>query len=308
MKKITRPILFAIIVIISIIFLKYKYSHYLNETNSGIGGYRKTVNCELLFIGSSQTRQDYNIRSIDSITELSSYCLAYDGLQPVFIAEIIQFLTQTSFSPKYIIMEAYPYLSIQEPAIADSRLFSDAAPELKEKLISPLKKNNTFKHNQWFELYVRRENEAMLMYPITFNYKNTLSYKGSYQNKIVEGMGTFVTHEKANQNTIDRMELNKFQKNAHFQLIEMCKTKNIKIIYICPPVAEPIHNSPNYKNSSELLYQYINDSLNTTYLNGSEFVSIMEPSNFADYFHLSTRGREIYSISIAEKLSAILNE
>ncbi len=306
MKKIIIAVLLVLIIVPLFVFLKYRYSYQLAETNSGIGGYIEQKACDILFVGSSQSRQDYNIKIIDSVCGTSSYILAYNGMQPFIATEVVDYLTREYFKPAVIIMEAYPYLSVQEPRLADTRLFSDAPPDLKDTLINILKENRGFSFGQWYELVVRSENESLLMHMFTYNKKNNMSFKGSYQNKSVKGMKQdFILTENNTGGNFDSI-LNTAQQLAHKELIEICKQQGIKLIYIRPPVAAPVYYSEHYTYASIILQNQIEDSLGVSYINNVKGFSNFEPNNFSDFYHLSTSGRDKYSELIANVLKDIV--
>ncbi|MFI5173030.1 MAG: hypothetical protein ACHQFW_11605 [Chitinophagales bacterium] len=307
MKKIIISALIVLIVGSLFTWWKFEYSNTLAETTSGLNGYIQQKNCDILFVGSSQTRQDYNIKIIDSICGVSGFCLAYNGLQPILAAEIIDYLTTEYFKPAIIIMEAYPYLSVQEPRLADTRVFTDAPPELKNNIIDLLDDNGDLNFNERFELLVRSGNAPILMSFITAKTKNEMSYKGSYQNKFVKGMQQEFLLNSEDTLSLKTPSLNEYQNKSHQRLAEICIERGIKLIYIQPPVAAPIKFSNNYRSASEQLQYFISQELNVVYIDDIKSFSSFDHQNFSDYYHLSTTGRDTYSILVAELLKSRIN-
>src|SRR4051794_30940285 len=77
---------FACIVIVPALLLatwvafKYRFEHRFAPRNMGYQGLLAHPETKILFVGSSHTRQSYDIRLIEQTIGKSSYLLSYNGL------------------------------------------------------------------------------------------------------------------------------------------------------------------------------------------------------------------------------------
>ena len=178
------------IVTATLVGAKFALSYELASSTSGLGGLRDVSDIDYLFIGSSHTRQGYSAESIGAETGKSVYVLSYNGLDAVFIRELLAYLIdERGLRIGRLVIEAYSINAVSASGLRDYRLFNDAPPALKRRFLSVLDREGALDWRRLYELLVLGGNEQLLAAPVL----NPLvvdpsSFRGSYRGKTVPGL------------------------------------------------------------------------------------------------------------------------
>lgn len=292
-------ILFSIATPIKL-YLSYKLAPYTH----GLNALLQEKELDLLFIGSSHTRQSYDISIIEKKCNCKAFALSYSGLDPHLMNIILEYIKENSdLKVKKIVIEAYAFKMIAPPSFSDSRIFSHAPIELKFKLLRAIHKNvKEFDFRRLYQLLIAENNESLLTFFPTNKILSKYSYKGGYQNKTTTILSE-ADYIKSYENVdlyLSKLKNNKIQIQAVKEI--MSRYGQDEIIFIDPPMPYPVITNKTtvaamdtFKNLTENSgYKYL-----VPWLTNNESKT---PDNFSDWNHLSNKGRKIYSEEIYGKL------
>lgn len=310
MQKIGKHISLVMLLVLGTMLLKFFFSSTLSSSTTGIKGYQSQPSVDILFVGSSLTRQSYDIRSLDSLTHQNTYLLAYNGLSPVFAHALLQNAWQNpALVPKVLVMEAYPYKSVVPTKLMDVRMINDGNYKLKMNLLHILHQQTTLSFVDYFYL-LAQNNETLISYPFTGKYYENLSYKGAYQNKYVMGLSNDAY--AAIQDPLAQemgpnypIALDKNACAAHQKIVALCNKKGVKCIYLVPPISQKVADMPSWKQAKNLMMPFLKDSIKPTLIidNPAFQFDYSQPQHYNDGLHLSTAGRAAFSLELGKKLA-----
>lgn len=298
---------FAILLSISFVslftlaLLKFSCEHLLAPHNMGISGALVTQPIDLLMIGSSHTRQSYDLRTIEQGAGVPCFLIAYTGMDLVTIDQLVSYMISHGKSPRYIVVEAYSALLSRKPDIEDPRAFFDSPPDLKREMISTYLSVHTGRSGYLdiADLILSRGSEAIITYPVNSIVLNRVSYRGGVINKVVPG----VSQEEFVKFRVDPISdrPNPHQYQALDHLLEITTMHNVHTIFIESPMPSPVvadHRIQTLKSDfrQKLQKQHV------IYIDGDLGFPINDPALFADNNHLSSKGRTLFSIKISELL------
>lgn len=293
-----RPIIIIFYVILLFIIItgcKFYFSIIAYPKTSGIPGLLSKKNIDYLFIGSSLTRQSYDIKLIENEYHMHAYSVAYNGMTPLMSYNILKYILEnTDILIKTVVIEAYPYKLFASPhSIEDVRLFNSSPAKLKLDIIKEMYDSD---HDlaRIYKLIVLADNESVLSAPITYKVIEKLSYNGGYSNKNVPGLTNF----KSNKELYETANINQIQYTAYVKLIDICKKHIVRIVFIEPFVPNYIQNGTNYNIAKTLIRNSISDSGNMLLENTATTLNNKDPSLFGDDIHLSSKGRDLWSREI----------
>lgn len=281
---------------------KFFWSHQLGPATSGFHGLAREREVAYLFLGSSLTRQSYDIGLIERETGKNAYAMAYNGLGPRYQRLIVEHLCQCHAPTiRRLIVEATPLLSLGGE-LYDVRLYLDAPPSLKWKILEYV----THSWSDWgkaYEVLVLSSNDAIFSHPFTGRFLDGLSYKGGYVNKVMPAISreTFdALAEPAllpgarSPSDIDIDSLRGIQDQ-----LTRC---GIEETYVEPPIPAIRRASPNYLAAKSALRGAL-ASLGARLIDFplDEF-DAMDYRMFGDAVHLSSEGRARYSAIIARRI------
>ncbi|MAE58012.1 MAG: hypothetical protein CME69_03980 [Halobacteriovorax sp.] len=293
---ILKMIIFIVAVLTLIIGMKFYFSHLLTPSEYGLGVLEdEDEKIDLLIIGSSHTRQSYDVKIIEKNCQCNAKVIAYNGLDPYFMAPMIEWI-KDNFKIRKWIVEAYNFKTIAPPKLSDSRIFTHSPVGLKWSFLKKLKSINT-SYTDLFKLITTENNESIIFSPIENILVNRYSYKGGYTRKKT----SHISQEDFNQSfkNVDYfkgMKTNLNQVNSILKIKELLTDSDV--LYIDPPMPAPVM-------SHEITKQLINDykklipNYKAPWLNTP---MAKNNKNFVDWNHLSTLGRENYSNLISTKL------
>jgi hypothetical protein len=275
---------------------------------SGYPGLMSGPAPELLFLGSSHTRQSYDVAAIEAATGRSTYLLSYGALDLNFMDLLLRdILPDPAHRPKCIVLEAYSAKLARGPDIGDDRLFFDVPPGLKLKVISNyLQFHPGF--SSWldiFDLVVNRGTERIVTYPVNSRILADLSYKGGYRGHTMPGLtqSAFQSlHADIVSSNPDPAQL-----TALLDIIRLCKQYGVQLLLAESPMPKPTSSKPEILNLKRVFREEaVANGL--PYLNGDESFPTGDPALFLDAGHLSTAGRALYTSKMLEQFGPLFAE
>ncbi len=304
---------FAIILIGPMLLLalwtgfKFELENRLSARNAaGYPGLMDEQAPDLLFIGSSHTRQSYDISAIEAATGKKAYILSYGSLDMNFMDLLLrEVIPDAAHRPKILVLEAYPGIFGRKPDIGDPRIFFDGPPAFKVNVI----RNYLHFHpgvSSWFDIFdlvVNRGSDQIATYPLNSRILANLSYKGAYRGKTVPGLTPEVfqnLHAKMASGTP-----HPDQYAALLDIIELCRRYSVKLILADAPLPKPVSADPEIQ-SLKSDFRHVAAQYNLPYLDGDIGFPTNDPTLFADEVHLSTAGRTIYTQQSIQRLEPFL--
>lgn len=280
---------------------RFNLTHRLAPQESGIGGYLHHSPLDILFIGSSHTRQGYDARLLEERTGRAVYLLAYNGLDFVGMLPVLEPILSDSTPPRLCVVDAYALKFGRPHTVQDSRLFFEAPPPLKRALLAeflapPIRLDAL---QDAFSLLVNQGNETVVAWPF-YQWMGELSYRGGYTAKTVRGLS-----EARFQALSVPMEgpgaVDRGQREALERIVALGHQAGVKLLFVDTPLPAPTGAQEVTRHLKSELAAALAD-LGHTYIDGSEGFPTGDPSLFADGTHLSTAGRTAWSEQVAPLL------
>jgi hypothetical protein len=287
----------AVGVFLAAVALKFSCEHWAAPTTSGLHGALRGAGSEVLFIGSSHTRQSYDVAALEREMDCSAYLIAYNGLDYVSMAPIVrECLADPGRRPRVLVLEAYALSLVPAGGVPDTRLFFDAPPRLKWKLMPryAMEGDRLERFANLFDLLVNRNNDLLLMFPVLSLGINRLSYRGGYVGKTVAGLGSF--GDMAITLPADGPDHRELE--ALTAIVASAREYGVPLISIESPLPKPIEAQPSVRNLKNALGQFL-AAQNVRYVDGAAGFPTGEPRYFADSNHLSTEGRTVFTHIVA---------
>jgi hypothetical protein len=136
MRYLLAVVTMSVVVLASLAGLRFATSHYFAPQQSGVRGLAVNSPVDILFIGSSHTRQSYDARLLEQKTGKKVFLVAYNGLDLVNMVPVLRRVLATEAKPKLLVVEAYGAILGRPHAVQDSRLYFEADPKLKRALLA----------------------------------------------------------------------------------------------------------------------------------------------------------------------------
>jgi hypothetical protein len=263
---------------------------------------------DVLLIGSSHTRQSYDVSAIESATGRSAYILAYGSLNLNYMDMILQqALTDPAHRPRIVVLEAFSSMLARQPEVGDYRLFFDAPPSLKFKLMS----NYLHFHpgaSAWldlFDLVINRGTDQIVTFPLNNKIMADLSYKGGYRGHVVQGINEtqfHSLHADVVGNSPDPAQL-----AALRHIIGICRQDGVRLMLAESPMPLPISSKPEIQALKHVFRDEASAN-HLPYLDGDDGFPTADPALFADAGHLSTAGRSLYTSILIARFGPLFTE
>jgi len=294
-KALSRISLVVLSFFLLICVSKLYLSHIAYPKSSGIPGLLSRKNIDYLFIGSSLTRQSYDMKLINEQYKLDAYAATYNSLSPAMAYKILKYaLEDGKVRVGTVVMEAYPYKLLYSPtAIEDVRLFNSAPVKIKQEIVKDMYEGD---HDllRIYDLVFLADNDYLLSWPLTYKVIEKLSHNGGYLYKNVPGLARF----NRNIELPVAGNVNQVQYQCYRELADLCKRHKVKIIFIEPFVPKYVQHGRNYSLSKEAVKHALSGTGSVLYDNDMMNLDNDDPSLFGDDIHLSTKGRELWSREI----------
>lgn len=294
-----------IVTLASWIGLRFALAHRFAPDQSGVHGLAVNAPVDIVFLGSSHTRQSYDARLLEERTGKKVFLVAYNGLDPVSMVPVLKSMLEGGSPPKVLVMEAYGALWARPHEVQDSRLFFDAGPQLKAMLLEQLLRPKTLAaHRDAFELLVNRNNDAIIAYPLNRILLRNLSYHGAYGDKFVPGLSP----ERFAQLRIPlegELHIHPEQRAALLEIVRLARERRVPVMFAESPLPGPVAARPNV-HALKAEVAALAQAANVPYFDGEEDFPLTDPTLFADSNHLSTKGRALYTERVAAWLTATM--
>jgi hypothetical protein len=281
---------------------------FAGRNSAGYPGYIAAPPPDVLLIGSSHTRQSYDVEAIEFATGRSAYILAYGSLNMNYMDMILQQVLQDSaHRPKIVVLEAFSAMLSHPPEVGDYRLFFDAPPSLKLKLMSNYLRFHPGA-SAWldlFDLVVNRGTDQLLTFPLNNRMMANLSYKGGYRGHIVQGIDE--SEFQSLHADIVGSSPDPAQLAALRHIIEICREGKVRLVLAESPMPKPVSSKPEIQ-SLKRVFRDEASANHLPYLDGDDGFPTTDPALFADAGHLSTAGRNLYTSSLIARFGPILSE
>jgi hypothetical protein len=288
---------------------KFFASSYLAPRTSGLQGCVRLGRVDVLFVGSSMTRQGYDVASLERELGGSVYSLAYNGLTPRLMDEILAHLSREMEGRiGKVVVEVAPLLAAEDrEGLSDVRLVFDAPYQLKArllgKILGPVRNLETA--SAAYELIVTASNDAILSYPVSGRFVESLSYRGGYAGKVVPSMSRaefFSISERAAGPASPRPEISQAQ--AYRDIATTLKRAGIPYTFVEIPLPRGRQDGPRYKAAKLTLKELLGSTGEWLVEIPQDDFDIDDHVNFADPVHLSSMGRQRFSALVAKMIRA----
>ena len=297
----------AIVPFICLVALKFHHAHRLSPTDSGFGGVEAMNRIGFLFMGSSHTRAGYDMEIIERETTEPSFALAYSGFNPHLLWPAFHdIIERRGDTIDTFVIESYCYASLQAPGLYDKRVVLDAPPSLKKDYIDLFRKDfHWLKPADYYDLIVSYGNDYLATQPVSSRAINMLSYRGSYRGRHMAGLSEKAFSEVVVPEAILNTdgEPDRFQTDALKDLMEFADESALDVVFIETPMPGPIERHELVIRAKRQLKELF-ETGGFEYLDGAIGFPIDDPAMFNDDNHLSTAGREAFSIRVGEFLRA----
>jgi hypothetical protein len=278
---------------------------------SGIHGALQQRDVQVFLLGSSHTRQGYDIAELERLTGSRDFAVAYDGLDLAGMVPLVQVLLpewqrRAPHGPRLLVLEAYSADLARTPQLEEPRLFFDSPPRTKLEIARNYVRQHPRRASTWMDLWVlaaNRGTETIVTYPLLHTLMNRLSYRGGYEGKTVAGfpadfppgMRVPVTAETANRDQTDALAA----------IVALAGQHGVTVLLVEPPMPAPVEAEPAIRALQTEFRQLAAEEA-VPFIQGADSFPTDDPSMFADTNHLSTAGRELYTQRFAAVLSGVL--
>lgn len=303
MKKMIRLLCGVLLFSALLIITKNEYGYLLAGDNYGMPELIEKQEIDNLFIGSSMFRQGLDIHVLEEALGESVYILSYNGNQPVFMAEELEYLLEHGVRIKNLYVDLYAYTAAANPWISDTKMFLDTDIQFKMKTWNLMKENNEVEFRHFYEMFVTANNEYLLTYPINRRLLSSQFYKGG---SLLKPVG----REAEYLDTLDlgtREGLNQIQMDAYRKIKALAENAGIRLRFLETPKYEKLYADSRRGGYPELLEELeaMVYEENIPYLSTEELsFDCTDGQNFQDLIHLSAKGREDYSRQLCKMIAS----
>lgn len=301
MKKMIRTVVAVILAAVIIVLLKNQYGSVFAGNTYGMPAAIEKGEIDYLFIGSSMFRQGLDIDVLEEHLDGSVYILSYNGNQPVFMAEELEYMLEHGLQVKKLFIDFYAFTLTAVPWISDTKMFLDTDLSFKKEAWKIMATHNEVKFSDFYEMFVTANNEQILMFPV-----NNAVVSSQFRNggSLMSPAG----QTKEHLDSLDlgvREELFESQLEGYEKILELCGKYNIELLFIETPKYEKLMNDTRTGAYPELVQQMKNwaEKQGAGYVLADEVqFEHADPENFQDLIHLSGQGRRTYCEKLCELL------
>jgi len=277
---------------------------------SGIHGALQERDVQVFLLGSSHTRQGYDIAELERLTGSKDFAVAYDGLDlagmvPLVRALLLGWERRAPHGPRLLVLEAYSANLARAPELQEPRLFFDAPPRTKLEIARNYLREHPHQAGEWPDLWVlaaNRGTETILTYPFLHALMDRLSYHGGYEGKTVAGFPAGFSHMRVR---VTGEAPDKDQAAALATIIAMAKQHGVAVLLVEPPMPASVEAEPSIR-TLQAQFRRLSAEQAVPFTQGAENFPTDDPALFADSNHLATAGRELYTQRFAAVLSDFL--
>jgi hypothetical protein len=294
-------------ILLCLVTLKFLCEHKLASKNSGLEGAISQPRLDLLLIGSSHTRKSYDMRMLEKATGTSSlFLISYDGTDLSAISQMLDYMAaRPDGCPKHVVIEAYGTLLGRKPDIEDPRYFSEAPPQLKVEIIRSYLSQHRYPSAflDIFDLVVNRGNDEIVSHPLYAWAERIDTYKGGRAAFYFPGL----TAEQFRQLKANYFGTtpNPAQVAALNHILDLAESYHIALVFVSTPMPEPSSSNPVIQPLNKD-FKDIVTARGFPYIDGDQGFPINDPSLFSDNNHLSSKGRDEFTLRIAVEIKSWL--
>lgn len=294
MKKLGITLGIALFISFLLILVKDNYENkLLRNANYGLSYLINHGSVENLFIGSSMFRQGLDAKQLEE-NGIDAFILSYNGNNPTLELWSLKYLLKNNVKIENLYIDMYAYSLTDEPSISDSKILMEVDLQGKYELYKLL--NEKWNLSDFYSIFVSKNTELLLAWPIYYKLVNATYYKGS----ITSGKDGISPERLRELEMIEENKVDERNKNAIKEIIQICKENHINLTYIETPKSTRIVENENYQNLMSIYKDILNEQEVNYYLANDIDKEISPDSyHFFDLIHLSNTGREKYTKSLA---------
>ena len=271
---------------------------YLKPQNKVAYAYKHS-NEEVLIFGSSRAARHYVPSIVTDSLNMECFNLGFNG-RTLYHNYIIFKLITERYAPKLIVFDIFqPYLIENNSEIIENE-YSDFTPlyYLSNVVRESMDKYDpTNKIKNISTMY--RYNSKIL------NTANDILNKGDFNNRGYEPLSISKLDDDTKCALYEEKDIviDKDKINIIDNIIQICKEKDIKLIFVSSPIY-------NHIESESVLYEFrdylaAKDIIFLDYLN---YNKLMSPKYFYDELHLNNEGAEIFTSLLVSNIKKKINE
>lgn len=276
-----------------LVILKNQYGSIFAGNTYGIPAAIKQQQIDHLFIGSSMFRQGLDIDVLEENLDGNVYILSYNGNQPVFMAEELEYLLENGVEIENLYIDFYTYTLTAVPWISDTKMFLDTDLQFKTDAWKIMSQYNEVDFGDFYEMFVTANNEQILMYPVNnaivssqFRNGGSLMVPGGQSEEYLDSLNLGV-----------RDGLYEEQLEGYEKILKLSQEYGISLLFIETPKYEKLLTDTRKGGYPELLEEMVSwaEKKDAPYLLAEVFdFDHSDGANFQDLIHLSGAGRKSY--------------
>ena len=304
MKKLVTTIGAVLLAVTLLVVLKNQYGSVFAGNTYGMPAAIKMGEIEHLFIGSSMFRQGMDIDVLEENLDGNVFILSYNGNQPVFMAEELEYLLEQGVKIENLYIDFYAFTLTAVPWISDTKMFLDTDLAFKKEAWEIMSAHNEVSVNDFYEMFVTANNEQIFMFPV-----NNALVSSQFRNG-----GSLMAPAGQSEEHLDTLDLGvrdglfASQLAGYEKIMELCKAHGIRLLFIETPKYEKLLNDTREGAYPELLEEMVSwaEGHHASYLLAEEFdFDHANGENFQDLIHLSGQGRKNYCKLLCRELGRI---
>jgi hypothetical protein len=234
----------------------------------------------------------------------ASFQISYNGTDLIATSQMLEYLCASpGHCPHYAVIEAYSEKLTRIPTLEDPRYFFDAPPSLKWTIIRSYLSGHRYSSAllDIFDLVVNRGNDEIVTYPFYSPIAERNSYKGGRTDFYFSGLSP--EEFRKLKLVLDSNVPDPAQLSAVYNIIEVARSHNIEVIFIDPPMPQPVSSEPDIQ-ALKKEFSRILSARHCIFIDGDHGFPIDDPSLFEDNNHVSSKGREEFT----RRISVVLKD
>lgn len=276
-----------------LVILKNQYGSFFSGNTYGIPEAIEQQQIDHLFIGSSMFRQGLDIDVLEENLDGNVYILSYNGNQPVFMEEELEYLLKNDVQIKNLYIDFYAFTLTAVPWISDTKMFLDTDLEFKANAWKIMSQYNKVDFKDFYEMFVTANNEQILMYPV-----NNAIVSSQFRNG-----GSLMMPDGQSEEYLDSLDLGvrdglyEEQLEGYEKILKLSQEYGIQLLFIETPKYEKLLTDTRKGGYPDLLEEMIlwAEKKDAPYLPAEVFdFDHSDGANFQDLIHLSGAGRKSY--------------
>jgi hypothetical protein len=304
MATLLKTVVVALVLLAGLTALKFEFEHHLAPSTSGLEGELHHARLNIVLLGSSHTRQGYDVAALEHLTGRTAFAVAYDGLDMASMLPLVEaILADPAKRPDLLVLEANSANFARGPELEEPRLFFDAPPSVKRALMRQYLRTHRDRQaylDMW-TLAANRGSELILAYPFVARAIDHLSYNGGYLGKNASGLPPAGFADQ--HIPVVRSDPNPDQLEAFLSILNLVKAAHVRLLLAEPPMPASVEAQPEIQ-SLQRQFRGLAAAQDIPFYEGGDGFPDNDPALFHDSNHLSTAGRELYT----QRFSAELNE